>query len=155
MTESHFKELALKLFLVIICVAFWCALISMAVANTYWVPSTEKYFKYDTTPTKTTGKVYKYIQTTDIETARATWVKLPNSWIKYTSANGAIKYGEEVVLQNPVPVQPVCAAFVCNDDFGWTFDLTKNTVLACPMVKIDKGVAIVYDGKQAGTDKCR
>jgi hypothetical protein len=109
-----------------------------------WIAASERYFKYDTTPTKTTGKVYKYVVNTDIETPRSTWVKLSGTWVKYTTVLGGLKYGEEVIIYPPP--QPTCTAFICKDDFGITFDLSQDTVLTCPRVQITKEqMALIYD----------
>jgi hypothetical protein len=124
----------------IIGIFVWCG---WAYAATDWLPSTERYYKYDTTPTNLTDSSYKYIVTTNIE-VNSVWKKLSGTWIKYTTVNGGLKYGEEVVIAQPPA--PTCQAFVCKDDFGITFDLSKNTVLDCPRVQISKEqIASIYD----------
>lgn len=128
--------------------------ISAAVAAPNWQPSAEKYYKWDITPLNLTDSAVKYIVTTDIESVRQHWVKISGTWIKYTTVTGGLKYAEEVIIAQPPA--PACDAFACNDDFGWTFNLSKNTALACPMVKITKGQAQIYDGVQIvdGEPKC-
>lgn len=154
MTKSCLKHYLTIFALALLSLVFWIGVISYAVAQTYWIQAPEKYYKYDTTPTRTT-KVYKYITTTDIETARPTWVKLNGVYVKYTTIGGGVKYTEEVIVVQPVPIEPVCPAFKCVDDYGVTYDMSKQSVMKCPMVQIKKGVAVEYDGAQAGIDKCR
>lgn len=153
MTESHFKQLALKALILVACLLFWIVLISNAIGATVWNAAPGKYHKYDITPKNLTDSSYKYILTTDFEAVNSTWTKLSGTYIKYTTVSGGVKYAEEVIVAQPPSAS--CSAFACNDDFGWTFDLTKNTVMTCPMVKITNGVAQTYDGLQAGQTKCR
>lgn len=129
-TYHYFVFLIVGLFL---CTAY-------AFAATVWTQVEGQYFKYDITPSNTTDSSFKYVSTTNLE-VNATWLKMDGVWLKYTSAAGSVKY----VLQPPAP-PAICDAFVCNGDFGWVFNMQKNTVLACPYVKISAGQALIYDG---------
>lgn len=147
--KYHLKLFGIALFIVI--GVIWP--MADAVSETYWLPSTEKYYKYDTTPTRTT-KVYKYVSTLDIETVQPAWVKLAGIYAKYTTINGGLKYVQEVIVTQPVPIEPVCAAVKCLDDFGVTYDINKlKEVLACPKVTIYKGQWVEYDGIKV-TGRC-
>lgn len=135
----------------------------MATSETMWTPAPEKYFKYNTTPIKVTEAgvvipkttVYKYIVTTNFEAVQTGWEKVGAVWIKYTTVNGGLRYAEEVVVVEPQPQEKVCdAQFVCHDQFGWIVNLTYNTVLQCPKVKITNGQAQFYEGLQAGKTVC-
>ena len=129
-------------------------LLSQANAATVWNVQAGKYYKYDVTPNNLLDSAYKYIVTTDFEAVNPAWTKLNSTWIKYTTVTGGIKYAEEVIIAQPPA--PACEAFLCVDDFGLTIDLTKNTVLTCPMVKITKEqMAQIYEGLQSGATKCR
>lgn len=124
---------------------------SNAKAATVWTQSDGYYHWYKS------GTANKYAITTDIEVSTS-WVKQNGTYIQCKSSGGATKYwqqGYDCTGKQLAAPPPTCMAFVCNDDFGWTFDMSKNTVLACPMIKIDKGIAMIYDGKQAGVEKCR
>jgi len=57
----------------------------------------------------------------------------------------------------PVIVPNKCDAFMCESDFGITFDLTQNSVLVCPRVTITKEqLALIYDGiKAVGLPACK
>ena len=137
-----------KLNLIIISLTIFLTLESVNIAHSAdWVPSPTLYYKYDSTPLKLTGKIYKYISNNDIELVNSKWIKLPGSYIKYTTTTGGLKYAEQVIISQP-PMK-TCTAFMCKDDFGITFDLTKNTMLKCPMVKITKEqMALIYEGTQ-------
>lgn len=125
-----------------------------ATAATVWNVQAGKYYKYDVTPKNLLDSAYKYIETTNFEAVNTSWTKLNGTWIKYTTVTGGIKYAEEVIIAQPPA--PSCTAFLCVDDFGLTIDLTKNSVLTCPMVKITKEqMAQIYEGLQAGATKCR
>lgn len=128
----------------------WLVYLPNAQAATVWTPAVGIYTQYKIPP----KMINAYVTSTNIE-APAHWVKQQGTFTKFVSAAGAVKY-EKIAIVSP-PNNPVCEAFVCNDDFGWTFNLSKNTVLTCPMVKVDKGVAQVYDGVQSinGEPKCR
>ena len=103
------------------------------------------------------SKVNRYVLSTNLEVG-SSWVRQEGTYIQCVSTGGSKKYwptGKDCYGKDVVVVQKSCEAFVCNDDFGWTFDLTKNTTLVCPMVKIEKGVAQIYEGLQAGQTRCR
>ncbi len=98
----------------------------------------------------------RYLLTTNLDVP-STWAKQEGTYIQCKSDGGATRYypqGYDCNGTRIVESKPVCDAFVCSDDFGWTFNLAKNTVLVCPMVKIEKGVALIYEGKQAGQVQC-
>lgn len=139
-------------------ILYMCLLISVYFlafpihAATTWTQSEGYYHWYKA------GTLNKYALSTNIEVSTS-WVKQDGTYIQCVSSGGSKKYwpqgydcsGKQVV------VVPTCQAFVCNDAFGWVFDMSKNTVLTCPMVKIDKGVAQIYDGLQSidGVPTCR
>ena len=118
-------------------------------AATLWTPQPERYFKYETSAVGAIKTTYEYSPIDEVD-INPKWRKLSSQWVRYTTVNGGVKYGEEVIVQNPVPTEKVCDAFVCNGDFGVVFNMTKNTVLNCPYVKITKEqVTQIYDGSKS------
>lgn len=108
------------------------------------------------------GTVNKYPPTNPINFA------IPSSWVKQTdkvynqckSDGGSFRYYEQGIDcygQKPrSPPLTSCEAFMCKDDFGITFDLAKNSVLACPRVVVTKEqIAMLYDGVQHEVPSCR
>lgn len=153
MTESRFKQLALRAFLAIACLLFWVGLINYAVGATVnWTKQEGTYHWYKA------GTINKYPPTNPIEfDIPASWIKQTNTiYIHCKSTGGSNRYypqGYDCNTGKPAVVK--CEAYQCQDDFGYTFDLTKNTVMTCPMVKITKEqIAMSYDGLQAN-GKCR
>lgn len=104
------------------------------------------------------GTQNRYLSTTEIDVP-ITWDKQDGTYIKCVSTGGANKYwqqGYDCYGKQLAPTETSCKAFMCVDDFGLTVDLTKNTVLECPRVKITKEqIAQFYEGKLAGIPSCR
>lgn len=156
MTKSCLKHYLTLAGLALISILFWIGIISWAVAAVTWIMQSGNYYKYDTTPTNLTDSIFKYVLTTDIETVRDSWRKENGIYVQCISSGGSNKYWPQGYDCYGKKVQTIsCQGFKCVDDFGITYDLTKNTVLQCPMVQIKKGVAVEYDGAQSGTSKCR
>jgi hypothetical protein len=106
------------------------------------------------------GTTNKYILTNAVDvTVPVGYVKQPGVYIQCKSEGGATKYWPQThdcYGKQLAPVETSCGAFLCVDDFGLTVDLTKNTVLDCPRVKITKEqIAQFYEGKLAGVPACR
>jgi hypothetical protein len=130
----------------------WAILMPKSEAATVWTQQAGYFNWYKV------GTANRYLVTTELEVPE-TWAKQEGTYVQCKSAGGANKYwqqGYDCYGKQIASVQS-CDAFVCADDFGWTFDMTKNTVLTCPMVKITKGQAQIYDGLQSidGHPKCR
>jgi hypothetical protein len=106
--------------------------ISFAAHAVDWFQQPGSYFKYDTTPTRTTEKVYKHLLTTNLEVPLA-WVKQPGTYTQYKSSGGAYTYKLDVV---PVDASPCKGAYKCRDATGAYYDMTQNFALRCPAVKL-------------------
>jgi hypothetical protein len=102
------------------------------------------------------GTANKYLATTEVNVP-ATWVKQEGTYIQCKSSGGANKYWSQGYdcYGKQVSVVQGCDAFICRDSFGLSFDMTKNTVLECPMVKISNDLVMIYEGMQAGATSCR
>jgi hypothetical protein len=127
----------------------WLLMLPSAHSATTWVQQAGYFNWYKV------GTANRYLATTELNVPE-TWAKQEGTYIQCKSTGGANKYwaqGYDCYGKQIASVQG-CEAFVCADDFGWTFDMTKNTVLVCPMVKISKDVAMVYEGLQAGAVSC-
>lgn len=96
--------------------------------------------------------LYKYGSTNKYEISTkavpTTYIKQAGQYTQFKSSGGSTKYELITIVNN-------CQAFACRDSFGVTFDLTKNTVLTCPMVKISNEQIMAYEGLQANATSCR
>lgn len=99
--------------------------------------------------------LYKYGSANKYELSSKT---VPNTWIRQSGTYTQLKSAAGATKYELIDVQSVnCNAFMCKSDFGIDFDLTKNTVLACPRVHITKEqLALIYDGVKAeGLPACK
>jgi hypothetical protein len=130
----------------------WLWLMPSAQAATVWTQQAGTFHWYKQ------GTANRYLYTTDINIPSG-WVKQAGVYIQCKSTGGSNKYYQQGYdcngKQTEIVVAPTCPAFVCKDDFGWTFNLSHNTVLTCPLVRIEKEVALVYEGLQAGAVACQ
>lgn len=104
------------------------------------------------------GTSNKYPTTNPLEfTIPSSWVKQDdNLYIQCRSTGGAYRYyqqGLDCYGQKPIVN---CDAFMCVNNRGeLVFDLSKNTVLACPKVKVTKEqLVMIYEGKQHNVPAC-
>lgn len=119
-----------------------CMFYKVAYAETVWTPQPGIYYQYKVPPRMTN----QYELTIDIEIP-AHWIKQAGEFTKMLSGGGATKY-EKIAVTVP-PNNPVCEAqFVCHDKWGWVVDLSHNSVLQCPRVRITKEQALFYEGHQ-------
>jgi len=124
-------------------VLFWVlftVVMYQAFATTVWTPQEGVYIQYKV------GTTNKYELST--KAVPSNYIKQSGTYTQLKSAAGATKYELNAIVSD-------CSGFICKDDFGLTFDLTKNTVLECPMVKISNAQIQAYEGLQANASSCR
>lgn len=103
------------------------------------------------------GTINKYLLDNAVDSVVPTsYVKQSGSYIQCRSKANSVKYllnGYDCNTGKPTLIK--CEAFMCKDDFGITFDLTKNSVITCPRVTITKEqIALIYEGSQANIPFC-
>lgn len=132
------------------------ALLLLAATTAYAVEWTQQPGSYNLYLSGTENK-YITVNPVDIKIP-ASYKIQPGVYIQCLSTGNSKRYlpqGYDCNTRKALAVK--CEGYVCYDpQFGWTFDLTKNSVMMCPKVKIEKGVAISYDGVKsvAGQPVC-
>lgn len=125
-----------KFLFIIFCLMF----AGIAFAAT-WTVQPEKYLTYNTKPSNVAPLLKRVPANATLEIPTS-WSKLGGLWRKEVSTGGSARYYEELIA----PVTALCdAKFVCHEDWGWIVNLSHNSVLTCPAIKITKDQAAFYE----------
>lgn len=119
-----------------------------------WTMQAEKYYTYNTTPTKPLPTL-KRVLTTDITTVQPTWIRIGGIWTKEVSTGGSVRYFEALAPIIIPPVSDECdGKFVCHPQWGWIVRISQNQSVKCLEIKIKADQAFLYEGLQAGSATC-